>query len=257
MKLEEVHHSRIPKPSELCNICARCLIKTDSFASSIQNVTHNVQCEKPSKEKLHHKLERCWVPVAKLSRMLLRPEAGTIVSIFYYFYLFIFFNPRLDDCEVCAYTDETRSIAARNWSTGQACLNPDSRETQCWLISWERRLFSGRYCHRGSRFIPLTFFPLYFLYLQFLLVQILCKGMFFNVLLGNVVCVFACARALPTSRAFAIHDCWFSQFCISLGVGLSRRDDNFCTVATVPPRCHWGLQNIWPSDSEKSIDVAP
>lgn len=29
------------------------------------------------------------MPVAKLSGMLLRPEAGTIISIFYYFYLFI------------------------------------------------------------------------------------------------------------------------------------------------------------------------
>lgn len=44
--------------------------------------------------------------------------------------------------------------------------------------------------------MPLTFFQLHFLHLQFLLVQILCKDMFFNVLLGNVVCVCVCVAEI-------------------------------------------------------------
>ncbi len=82
--------------------------------------------ERIGKEQLHLKLEHRWVPVAKLSGMLLRPEAGTIISIFYYFYLFI-----------CIFQLQSGQLR----STLLVSVHPDKLWVYLFLSHWAQTVF--------------------------------------------------------------------------------------------------------------------
>ncbi len=223
--------------------------------------------ERIGKEQLHLKLEHRWVPVAKLSGMLLRPEAGTIISIFYYFYLFICIfqlqSGQLRSTLLVSVHPDKLWVYLFHYHTGhRQCFKYRlTRDLVCWLISRVQTDFSAGIVIIAACLCVWPFFQLHFLHLQFLLVQILCKDMFFNVLLGNVVC--GCVCELCTRHTFAIQ-VWMQLFqcCIFLGVFLWRCEMIISALTdTIKAHtvCIYGLQFL-PSkrnsiSKEKDIDV--
>lgn len=193
------------------------------------------------------------MPVAKLSGMLLRPEAGTIISIFYYFDLFICIfqlqSGQLRSTLLVSVHPDKLWVYLFHYHTGhRQCFKYQlTRDLVFWLISRVQTDFSAGIVIIAACLCRWPFFQLHFLHLQFLLVQILCKDMFFNVLLGNVVC--GCVCVLYTRHTFAIQD-WLLLFqcCIFLGVFLWRCE-MIISALTVPSRHHQGshCMHLWPS----------
>lgn len=174
------------------------------------------------------------MPVAKLSGMLLRPEAGTIISIFYYFDLFICIfqlqSGQLRSTLLVSVHPDKLWVYLFHYHTGhRQCFKYQlTRDLVFWLISRVQTDFSAGIVIIAACLCRWPFFQLHFLHLQFLLVQILCKDMFFNVLLGNVVCGCVCA-------VYQTHICnsgltaAFSVLYFPWGLSLKMWNDHFCT----------------------------